>query len=391
MSSAVEKLWDISPDWVKNSAGLIKARRAGETAPSLPMPEPRDVRLMIGPANFAGQARRWAAAVSGNPQISALNMVTGTENPFGFEADYVVPHRISAHSGAWQRSFLDYLASNYSHVLIEAERRLLGGAFGGDVLAQIAELRRRGLTIGMVAHGTDIRLPSRHVSQVKWSPFADWPEVAEVEAGVEHNAAILRQAAANGASLFVTTPGLLVDVPTAQVLPLAIDPQLWSDAAPQPPLTKRKLTVVHIPSSGRIKGTQAITPILEKLGSEDLIDYTPITGIAHGEMPAAYGEADIVLDQFLLGDYGVAACEAMAAGRLVLGHVTDQVRAEAAKLAGMKLPIVEATVDSLESVLREVIANPGKFRVEAIQGSRFVAALHNGVAARSVLEEWLLA
>ncbi len=40
-------------------------------------------------------------------------------------------------------------------------------------------------------------------------------------------------------------------------------------------------------------------------------------------MPEVYGGADIVLDQFPLGTYGVAACEALVAGRLVVSHVSD--------------------------------------------------------------------
>ena len=52
-----------------------------------------------------------------------------------------------------------------------------------------------------------------------------------------------------------------------------------------------------------------------------LVDYTPLRDVPWSEMPGVIASADIVLDQFALGGYGVAAVEAMASGRAVVGHV----------------------------------------------------------------------
>ena len=70
-----------------------------------------------------------------------------------------------------------------------------------------------------------------------------------------------------------------------------------------------------------------------------MIEYRQIVGVPHAEMPEFYAGADIVLDQFTLGSYGVAACEAMASGRLVMGHVDEPARAEVRDRTGLDLPV----------------------------------------------------
>jgi hypothetical protein len=107
-------------------------------------------------------------------------------------------------------------------------------------------------------------------------------------------------------------------------------------------------------------------------------------------MPAIYGAADIVLDQFRLGDYGAAACESMAAGRLVISHVSDQARAAVKAVSGFDLPILEANIDTLEQVLRGVLRNRDAARALAQRGPAFVQAVHDGSLARRVLHDHFL-
>ena len=106
-------------------------------------------------------------------------------------------------------------------------------------------------------------------------------------------------------------------------------------------------------------------------------------------MPAIYGDADIVVDQLALGSYGVAACEAMAAGRIVLGHVSEQVRSAAQEAAGLDLPILEVTPDSIVERIRELLADRESARDTAARGPEFVRTLHDGRRSASVLADFL--
>src|SRR5690606_26671255 len=100
-------------------------------------------------------------------------------------------------------------------------------------------------------------------------------------------------------------------------------------------------------------------------------------------------DADVVLDQFRIGNYGVAACEAMAAGRLVVSHVTAQVRDHVRASSGKGRPVVEATPDTIEAVLRDVVARREHFRAEAARGPGSVADLPDGATAARVLAPFL--
>ena len=106
-------------------------------------------------------------------------------------------------------------------------------------------------------------------------------------------------------------------------------------------------------------------------------------------MPAVYGSADIVLDQFRIGDYGVAACEALAAGRVVVGHVSEHARAHVRHATGRDLPIVEATIDSLEAVLTDIVTHRERFAAVAREGLPFVTGVHDGRFSADVLRPFL--
>ena len=135
-------------------------------------------------------------------------------------------------------------------------------------------------------------------------------------------------------------------------------------------LTRDRIKVVHAPTNPNLKGTIDVAPIARRLHDEGVIEYVEITGIPNDRMPAVFADADVVLDQFRTGDYGVGACETMASGRIVLAHVTEQVRAEVARAARMPLPIPETTIDTVEEVLRDIAARREHYRALAADGAR---------------------
>jgi hypothetical protein len=139
---------------------------------------------------------------------------------------------------------------------------------------------------------------------------------------------------------------------------------------------------------GVIKGTHLIEGTLIKLHAEGVIDYRPFRGVAAHEMPALISRADVLLDQFRIGSYGVAAVEAMFAGRVVVGHVAKKVRKMIFTETGSPVPIVEATPETLELVLREITSHASEFQEIAHAGLTFAKAFHDGRYSSSVLEKY---
>lgn len=387
MHAIAKTLWEATPRPVQDVVAGAVDRLQGVEIPAPPTAGHTAVRLFITPANFAGQGYRWARAVELNPRVSARNMVYAEMNPFGYAVDFPVRWRTVTHSHRWQRAQLRALTEEFTHVLIEAEFPPLGGMFGQDIRRQVKALQDGGTSVAMVCHGSDIRLPSRHRSLEAWSPFRDdsWVDVREVEEMAADHRKLLDDLAL---PTFVSTPGLLLDVPFANLLPVVIEAERWATDAPV--LERTRPRVLHVPSNSLVKGTAEIEPTLRRLHDEGLIEYVRGEQLNHDEMPSIYAQNDIVLDQFRLGDYGVGACEAMAAGRLVISHVSDQARGIVEESSGLPLPILEATIDSLDRVLREVVADRSRVRSLAEAGPGFVARVHGGELARSVLERYFL-
>ncbi len=388
MHPALEKAWNLVPKIVQDGIAMTVDRARRAPMPLVPSADTsREARVFISPANYAGQGYRWGRAAMRDRRVDAKNLVYAEINPFGYPADYSVPWRTVTHDRVWQRRLLDALSREFTHVLIEAEFPPLGGMWNGDVRRQVRELRARGLVVGAVCHGNDIRLPSRHRQHEAWSPFVndDWVPVDRLERVVADNRQLLDDI---DGPTFVSTPGLMLDVPYAHLLPVVIDPEPWRTAAPV--LERERPRVLHIPSNPLVKGTAEIEPVLRRLHDEGVIEYVTVTGLTQDEMPGMFASGDIVLDQFRLGDYGVAACEAMAAGRLVISHISDTARAAVREGTGRDLPIVEANLDTLESVLREVVQDRGRYHDIAAQGPSFVDRVHDGAASRAVLERELL-
>ena len=295
-------------------------------APSTP------IRVYIGPTNYAGQGYLWARALESSIDgVGARNMAIELPGGFSFAADSLVPVDVHTASRAWQEAELAAVL-DYTHVLFEAERPLFGPVFDRDVQREIDALDAAGISSAFMCHGTDIRSPRRHLSEDRFSPYADDPATPRLQAVADANHALLETA---GLPVFVSTPDLLLDVPSATWCPVVVDVHSWSGARPL--FADRLPVVVHLPSMGPVKGTHLIEPTLRRMHDAGLIEYRGRSGIPSNEMPAVIGDADIVLDQFRIGSYGVAAVEAMASGRVVVGHVLPAVRALVAELTGHEL------------------------------------------------------
>ena len=76
----------------------------------------------------------------------------------------------------------------------------------------------------------------------------------------------------------------------------------------------------------------------------------------------------------------------MAAGRLVVSHVSDQARDLIFQETGLSLPIVEANIDNIEQVVRDIALHPHNFSEIAAQGPSFITGVHDGAFSRRVLE-----
>lgn len=346
----------------------------------------KPIRVLIAPVNYSGQGKAWANALEyANDSICAQNMSVEVKGGFAFDTDLEVPISTYQNDPSWQeRQF--QAASSATHVLIEAEEPPFGRLMGRSVEEQASALTQNRVNVAFIAHGTDARLPSRHIEANPLSYYSDpaiyLPRAEKVAA---RNIAMLK---ASNRPVFVSTPDLLSDLPKAIWCPVTVDTKRWTIPR-EPREAGQPLRVAHAPSVAAYKGTQLIIPVLERLQKEGVIDFTLIQGVPSTQMPHIFSKADVVLDQFRAGSYGVAACEAMATGCIVVGQVSQQVRNAVHSAVGVQLPIVEANPDSLEEVLRE-LALSSSLETLRERSVNYVEQVHSGsFAASSLLSNWI--
>jgi glycosyltransferase involved in cell wall biosynthesis len=337
----------------------------------------------IGPANMAGQAWAWAKAVELHvPGVRTEVLSVDRGSPLSFPADTVVSAATFARDGAWAQRFEAQALEHWTHALLEAGRSILGQRHGRDFTGDVPILQAVGIKVGLILHGSEIRNPRRHAESSPWSPFRDPEE--ELTARLQQQWDVLHpRVMAFDGPVFVSTPDLLDDVPGAYLLPVVVDVPAWATDAPV--MERERPVVLHVPSRASIKGSAHVDAAMQPLHASGLITYERLEGVTPDQMPALVAGADIVLDQFSLGSYGVMAVQGMAAGRVVVGHCTDQVRAA----FPMELPVVEGPPDRLADVVRGLVADRDKARAIAEAGVAFASEIHSGERSAAVLRDVL--
>jgi hypothetical protein len=346
--------------------------------PSVPA-APR--RLLVGPVNSAGQAWAWARAAEREiPGVVALAMSV-RRGGLEFDCDYGVP--VPAYlSGGWGADQERWIASSFTHVLIDSMKPLMGSRYGEDCLRELPVLRRAGIDVALVAHGSDIRVPSRHATLYPTSPFADPPpDQAAYVRRLEHQASRLGRILDEfDGPTFVSTPDLLDFAPRARLLPVVVDPDVWATA--RPALRRRRPVVLHAPGNGLMKGSGLLDPLLGGLDARGVIEYRRVRDVPPADMPALVADADVLVDQVVLGLYSATAVQGLAAGRLVVAHVPERVRA---RVPGGEVPIADATAATIVELLEQVAADPDGFAPLAAQGPAFARRVHDGRLSARVI------
>jgi len=344
-----------------------------------------ETRLLIGPSNHAEQAWHWCrAAERFIPSVSAVAM-SRLRSPLRFRTDYAV-EMTAYRNEKWSETQKEWIDRNFTHVLIDGIRPVLGSRIQDDCLMEVAELEILGINVGLIAHGSEIRIPSMHADLYPTSPFRNVSiEHKDQIAIMEKNTQVWNKFFNEfDGQTFVSTVDLLDFAPRATYLPTIIIPEEWKTTK-QISLTNRP-TILHLPTNGLLKGSHLIDPVLSRLHDENVITYLRPDSVPPNEVAKLIEQADVVVEQVVLGLYSVMSIQAMAAGRLAIAHVPDRIRKRT--LTG-DIPVLDATGENLEDVIRDFLLNPQPYEQMAARGPAFVERLHAGQASASELKPFL--
>ena len=180
----------------------------------------------------------------------------------------------------------------------------------------------------------------------------------------------------------VSTPDLLQWSPKASWLPNPLDLRKYPFVGL--PEHAGAIRILHAPSMRSAKGTEQVIDAAQELKREGYeIDLMLVENMPHHKALQAYREADIVIDQLLIGWYGVFAVECMALGKPVCVYIRDDLKRY---IEGE--PLVNAGPSTLKQRLIELIEDESLRREMGINGRRYVERVHDAdvVCGRMVRE-----
>jgi glycosyltransferase involved in cell wall biosynthesis len=140
-----------------------------------------------------------------------------------------------------------------------------------------------------------------------------------------------------------------------------------------------------------IKSSHVYLPLVSKLKEQGmLLELLEPTGIPNREVRFLQAQADIFLEMLTYGWFGANAREAMFLGKPVICYIRpewlESVREELPDYA-RELPIVSATPQNVEEILRDLILNPEKRREIGVRSRLFAVKWHSAEAGGRRFDE----
>ena len=259
-----------------------------------------------------------------------------------------------------------------------------GNSIFEQTFADLEILRNHGKKIILHYHGCDIRDSKLTLERHPISACAEcWPMACTPNRKTSES---LRRRFAH--RITVSTPDLLEFEPDAMWLPQAVDlDYIRTGAAQEQPAFQREddtIYIVHPPSASHLKGTRFIERAVQRLQTKGLkIKLIHLTGMPHKVILATLAAADLVIDQVLIGIYGVVAVEAMALGKPTLCYL----REDLVPYYPDDLPVINAPIVELERVISELVEARSSWDTIGQRSVAYAERHHAGLVVAQKLAE----
>jgi hypothetical protein len=146
----------------------------------------------------------------------------------------------------------------------------------------------------------------------------------------------------------------------------------------------QKIKIVHAPTSYFFKGTNFVLEAIRELEKSKIkgFEFEMIVGLNQEEYLAKLMNADILIDQLIVGWYGISALQALQCNVLTIVYLTDE------KLKLMPdCPIVNANPNNLADILIDLVARPDLIESIRNKGKTFYQKYHHPqVVGRELIE-----
>ena len=243
--------------------------------------------------------------------------------------------------------------------------------FGETLLPDKSDLRRlkhAGKKLVVHHNGSDIRMESQ---AKKMNPYVrvkeEWPEkkirqnLSVLSSYIDHAVVKDHELAAYIKPFYKHVHIIRQPVDTA-VFPVIL------------PKTSAIPTVVHAPTARNLKGTEHILAAVDRLKKEGMrFGFRLLEKSSHKDTLTTLSQADLVIDQLLIGEIGRVSLEAMASGKTVICYI----RPDLQKKYPVDFPVIQADPDTVYDVLKNTLSAQETWPGLGKSGRRYIEKFHD--------------
>jgi hypothetical protein len=157
------------------------------------------------------------------------------------------------------------------------------------------------------------------------------------------------------------------------------------------PKLDKKLKVVHAPTNQVAKGSGYILSALDCLQKKypGLIDVCLVQNMAHADALEVYKQADLVIDQVLIGWYGAFAVETMMMGKPVIARIAiDDMKFIPPKMADELLQtVIQADPETVEGVIEKCLHDRSFLKQRSEASVAYATKWHDPLYVASLTKE----
>ena len=288
------------------------------------------------------------------------------EHIYGYETDRIIKYSDNSFVRKFQKFFLIIkLLLKYNYFIFDSTGTLF------PRFKDIKIFRFFGKKTMVIFTGCDIRMPGS-VEMFKWNPCRECTaeyknfvgcvletKPAKIK-GIEDIFDVLVSAE--------EAAGSLSKQYSPTLFPIDIEKFPYVGSNPG-----KKIKILHAPSNPEYKGTRYITPVIEKLRSEFDFDFKIVSDVKAEELYCEIAGADLIIDQMLVGFYGLFSIESMAMGKPVVCYIREDIL----KNSPADFPVINADPDTLYDVLKGILSSPDKLIEAGMRSREYVEKYHD--------------
>lgn len=182
-------------------------------------------------------------------------------------------------------------------------------------------------------------------------------------------------------AILVSTPDLLKIIPSASYYPVLIDiDKFYQETGISPAgvshiVGSAPYTILHAPSNNKVKGTNCIHEVLDKLTvryANNIECITPghnitrtgkLYSVSRYDLFELLKKTDVLIDQLVIGWYGLQSLEGLLCGNVVLCYIEEGLE----KYLSEDCPVINVNALNLETVLEDLVQNRFTYSAETLK------------------------